>query len=79
MSKNTLTTNLNILSKLRREKEISIKDKKEAMLLYGISESQLSRYLNNKGTSPDTAYDLAHFFSKRRDARLNGTKFCHCR
>jgi hypothetical protein len=62
------------LAKLKADREIDPQDIVSAQTLLGISQSTVYLYLSGEGTSPNTAYDLAHFFTKRRDARLNGTK-----
>jgi len=70
----SLQINSNELLALKKAKEIDDKDITAASITLAVSKTTIYRYLKGEGTSPNTAYDLAHFFTKRRDARLNGTK-----
>jgi hypothetical protein len=70
----SLQINTKELLALKKAKEIDDKDITAASITLAVSKTTIYRYLKGEGTSPNTAYDLAHFFTKRRDARLNGTK-----
>jgi hypothetical protein len=70
----SLQINTKELLALKKSKEIDDKDITAASITLAVSKTTIYRYLKGEGTSPNTAYDLAHFFTKRRDARLNGTK-----